>query len=118
MSDSSSQAEPTYTLAEVQALIEELRLTGGSRTVRLREDRPSPTLGLDPDIRHVDGVAWHDAPLPPKRHDCFVQTSGWIGLTQYCRCACGAVCNRPEKGYPPASWHWMERNQRRQHGET
>jgi hypothetical protein len=108
--------DETYTVDEAFALKEQLVRAGVSRKIRLRPD--SVTLGMDPDIRHVDSVAWHDAPLPPADHDCFVQTSGWIGLTQYCRCACGAVCNRPEKGYPAESWHWMERNQRRQHGET
>lgn len=110
--------DETFTVDEAAALHDELVRAGTSRKIRLRPDRHSSSLGMDPDIRHLDGVAWHDAPIPPKRHDCFVQTSGWIGLSQYCRCACGAVCNRPEKGYPAATWHWMERNQRRQHGET
>ena len=108
--------DETYTVDEAFALKEQLVRAGVSRKIRLRPD--SVTLGMDPDIKHRDGVAWHDAPLPPKRHDCFVQTSGWIGLSQYVRCACGAVCNSACKCCPTSEWHWMNRNQRRQHGET
>ena len=55
---------------------------------------------------HLGGVAWHAAPVPPKRHECRVQTDGWIGFRQYQRCACGAIRGniRPE---------WFDRNSRR-----
>lgn len=46
----------------------------------------------DIDIQHVDGVAWYDAPLPPRLHRCQTQTSGWLRiLTKVERCACGAM---------------------------
>lgn len=47
----------------------------------------------DADIRHVGGVPWHEASVPPRRHHCWVQTSGWVGLHQWLRCACGAVAD-------------------------
>lgn len=104
--------DETFTVDEAIALHDELVRTGESRRIRLRPEPRGKSLGLDPDIQHLDGVAWHDAPIPRRQHRCWVQTSGWIGLSQYCRCACGAVCNSPEKGYPAATWHWMNRNSR------
>lgn len=46
--------------------------------------------GID-DTRHLDDIWWHQAPVPAPNHECWAQTSGWIGLTQIERCACGAV---------------------------
>lgn len=41
-------------------------------------------------VEHRDGVPWSEAPLPRRRHRCTVWTSEWFGLSQVCRCACGA----------------------------
>lgn len=55
---------------------------------------------------HVDGIPWHDAPVPPRLHRCKPQTKGWVNFfTQVDRCACGAI--RMDGG------RWMERNARR-----
>ena len=40
---------------------------------------------------HKDGVAWNDAPLPPRWHRCKVQTRGYDRLELIERCACGAT---------------------------
>lgn len=57
---------------------------------------------------HLGGVAWYDAPLPPKSHSCWVQTDGWIGFRQVQRCACGAI-----RGNGARESHWALRNERR-----
>jgi len=73
------------------------------------------TMIADPDapeemqVRNLNGVPWYTAPVPSRRHTCWVQTSGWIGLDRYVRCACGAVCRNPCNCCEP---HWMERNSR------
>lgn len=59
----------------------------------------------DAGIEHVNGVRWHEAPLPKWWHRCCVQTSGWIGLTLVERCACGAMSRNGGR--------WSERNSRR-----
>lgn len=55
----------------------------------------------------LNGVPWHEAPLPPRIHKCFVQTRGWIGFDEVHRCACGAIRN------PRFGGHWLERNSSR-----
>jgi hypothetical protein len=58
-------------------------------------------------MTHVDGVAWHEAPLPRRWHRCKPQTSGRLsGGSLIERCACGAV---RYDGHGV----WIERNQRR-----
>lgn len=54
---------------------------------------PRPTRGLAiEDIEHVNGVAWHEAPLPRRLHRCKPQTTAWINIfDQFDRCACGAA---------------------------
>jgi hypothetical protein len=37
-----------------------------------------------------EGVWWDQAPKPRRWHRCRPQTWGWIGLSQFFRCACGA----------------------------
>ena len=72
----------------------------------------------DPGIEHTDGVPWHEAPAPPLDHDCWVQTSGWVGLNQWLRCACGGIAAgidikaARQVGMPASrqNEHWMERN--------
>jgi hypothetical protein len=61
-------------------------------------------------IEDLDGVSWHDAPLPSRWHHCKPQTRGWIGLNYTERCACGAI--RLSARDP-----WMEKNQTR-HGRA
>jgi hypothetical protein len=51
------------------------------------------------DVRHVDGVAWFDAPMPPRSHACWVQSTylpqspsaGLVVTGQIDRCACGGL---------------------------
>jgi hypothetical protein len=64
--------------------------------------------GSNVSIAHLDGIPWHAAPVPPRRHTCWTQTEGWTGLTQVWRCACGAAAmpRRYEKVV------WIERNTR------
>lgn len=60
----------------------------------------------DPEIRHLDGVPWYSAPVPPRGHDCWPQTDGWIGLKQVQRCACGAIRGSEFR-------RWLDRNSRK-----
>jgi len=62
---------------------------------------------MRPTMEHRNGIAWWDAPVPPRFHRCSVQTEGWIGLSQVWRCACGSVRN------PGISRRWLDRNSRR-----
>ena len=59
-------------------------------------------------IEHLDGVAWHDAPIPWRWHRCWIQTRGWVKLIRIYRCACGAISDN-QTGKPI----WDERNNRR-----
>lgn len=52
-------------------------------------------------VTHLDGIDWTEAPIPPRFHRCWPQTSG-MGVQ---RCACGAI----GRGFGP----WMEKNSRR-----
>ena len=59
------------------------------------------------DIKHLDGIPWHEAPLPPRFHRCKPQTKGWVGFSQVNRCACGAIKDvGTQRG-------WCEKNSRR-----
>lgn len=59
------------------------------------------------EMAHVDGVAWHDAPVPRRRHRCSPQTKAWYKPFDFIeRCACGAL---RRNGGP-----WIDRNERRQ----
>jgi hypothetical protein len=61
------------------------------------------------EIAHLDGIPWHEAPLPPKRHACWPQTAGFVRYFTYVeRCACGAV-NYDCLGRDP---RWQDRNSR------
>lgn len=57
-----------------------------------------------PLVRHVDGVPWFEAKVPPFFHRCKAQTFGLLGLRSVQRCACGAI--------KTGAW-WHERNARR-----
>lgn len=67
---------------------------------RYVEDEDS-RIQLTPDmnrlaVRHLDGVPWHDAPVPRKLHRCFAQTIGdesdLLGIVRTIeRCACGSI---------------------------
>ncbi len=64
-----------------------------------------PEEGFPRDSLHLDGISWLNAPIPKVKHDCQVQTKGWMSLRRVERCACGAI---RLDGYGP----WMERNSR------
>ena len=54
------------------------------------------TAHISPDgkleVEHLNGVAWHDAPLPSRWHRCWPQTRAWMDyFTKVERCACGAT---------------------------
>jgi hypothetical protein len=53
---------------------------------------------------HVEGVGWHEAPIPRRWHRCRAQTRGWYGFDQIERCACGAIRYNRRR--------WMDRNAR------
>lgn len=73
-----------------------------------------------PEIEHVDGVPWYEAPIPAEDHVCVPQTKGWVGLSQWWRCACGAIAHTDDLRGPLQyrsmrhrySRAWMERNSR------
>jgi hypothetical protein len=54
-----------------------------------REDPPSG----DPMtwIEHLRGIPWWEAGIPPRNHQCWAQTRGFIRLNLTQRCACGAI---------------------------
>ena len=57
-------------------------------------------------IEHLDGVAWHEAPIPRRWHHCKPQTRGVMHyFTEVERCTCGAIRLNGDG-------HWMERNER------
>lgn len=75
------------------------------------------------DVSHVGGMPWHEAPVPPLDHLCWVQTSTWGGpggMYQLLRCPCGGVADgidissAREVGMPPARQQrfWRGRNSR------
>lgn len=55
----------------------------------------------------IGGVPWNEAPLPPRMHKCWAQTTGWIGFEQVQRCACGALRN------PRFGGGWLDKNSSR-----
>lgn len=60
-------------------------------------------------MKHLGGVPWHEAPLPPRVHRCWAQTDGRINyFEQVQRCACGGIRTSAVKGSD-----WFERNSRR-----
>jgi len=69
------------------------------------------------EVTHRDGVPWFEAPLPPRKHECFAQTEGWSGwVNRVERCPCGAIRLDGRRGV------WVEINARRDYekakGET
>lgn len=58
------------------------------------------------EVFHRDGIAWNQAPIPPIDHLCTVQTDGWLFITHYHRCACGA------HRFPGRSSRWSRLNSR------
>lgn len=49
---------------------------------------PSPPGML---LSHLNGVPWHEAPLPRRLHRCWPQTRVFLHLRRVDRCACGAT---------------------------
>lgn len=66
-----------------------------------------PHVAIRSIVHHLDGVPWHQAPIPRRLHHCTPQTKGVIDAFPVERCACGAI----------RSWlhgdDWIERNSRR-----
>ena len=80
-----------------------------SRKFQEHIDNIRASFGLNDDDENstsLDGIAWHDAPIPPHLHRCHPQTTGWIGFDQIQRCPCGAIRNTRFRG-------WLEKNTRR-----
>jgi hypothetical protein len=57
-------------------------------------------------IESVDGIPWHDAPLPLRWHPCMPQTRGRMNGHYVERCPCGAIRDDPRGP-------WSERNRTR-----
>lgn len=67
-------------------------------------EEPRP---FKPNLRivHLDGVTWWDAPVPPRKHECWAQTIGNLNpLETVRRCACGSLSYDGQ--------YWMDRNTR------
>jgi hypothetical protein len=60
-------------------------------------------------VEHLDGVPWHDAPIPRRWHRCWPQTKGMVSGGMVRRCACGALQRPLWSGRP----YWIDRNTRR-----
>lgn len=45
----------------------------------------------DPFIEHLRGIPWWEAAIPPRKHECWAQTRGFISLNSVQRCPCGAI---------------------------
>ena len=58
-------------------------------------------------MAHRDGVWWNDAPVPPRWHRCWAQTTGFFEGRRVERCACGAI------RYSGDGVGWTDRNSRR-----
>lgn len=56
-------------------------------------------------MEDLDGVSWHEAPLPRRWHRCRAQTRGFIFNSYIERCACGATWLLDGR--------WIEKNSRR-----
>lgn len=47
-------------------------------------------------IQNLDGVWWHQALAPPRKHKCVAQTRAWMEDGHYTeRCACGSFGPEP-----------------------
>lgn len=72
----------------------------------LSDDDPTRDLAAiwnRPYVEHLDGVPWHEAPIPRRWHRCRAQTTAWDRGRRVLRCACGAY----GLGFPP---RWTDRN--------
>lgn len=54
---------------------------------------------------HRDGIPWHEAKRPFPLHKCQAQTTGFVGLSEVQRCACGSIRNG-------ANGYWLRKNDR------
>lgn len=77
------------------------------------------TLPVGLRLVHLHNVEWYNAPIPPRIHQCWAQTTGFdiLGLRVAERCACGGV---RLDGDNPYRLHdgWFERNSRRKDEPT
>lgn len=55
---------------------------------------------------HKGGVPWNRAKRPRPKHECSVQTEGYVGVLLIQRCACGALRANGRGGV------WTEKNSR------
>lgn len=60
-------------------------------------------------VEHRDDIPWNEAPLPRRWHLCDVWTSEWFGLSQVCRCACGAITENIRQ-----KWHGKNSRRKRE----
>ena len=79
--------------------------------VFIREETPNSV-----ELWNLNGVAWHDAIVPPRSHTCWTQTRG--GYTDsrdgkhvfVRRCACGAISTND---WDINDIYWIDRNSRK-----
>lgn len=55
---------------------------------------PDGTSMLQISMRHLDGIDWGDAELPPENHVCWAQSKAYDHPYRISRCACGAISMR------------------------
>jgi hypothetical protein len=89
----SDNSEHDVVLRGLEDMMERIRMEQAEDDAELARD----SLG---------GVAWFDAPVPARLHECWVQTRGWVGFDQVHRCACGAIRN------PRFGGGWIDKNSR------
>lgn len=60
-------------------------------------------------VEHVDGLPWHEAPAPRRRHRHWTQTTGQdrFGLEVVERCPCGAM-RQTNPVFGVVDWHLVE----------
>ena len=75
----------------------------------VKDPRPTSDRWDAPEMEHLDGVSWLDAPIPHRIHRCWAQTRGWIGFSLIERCACGGVRHHG----PRRARLWLEKNSRK-----
>lgn len=66
-------------------------------------------------LDNLDDIGWWQAPIPPRNHTCWAQTTAYdvLGLKIVERCACGAIRLDADNPYVrDGMTKWAERNQR------
>jgi hypothetical protein len=62
------------------------------------------------ETKHRNGVAWHEAKRPFPLHKCRAQTTGYIGISEVQRCACGGIRNGKHHGWLRKNERWSNTN--------